>query len=200
MTASITVDGTTTYYATLADAAAAVSEGQTIVLLDDVTVAEGETLAFNAWAELDAGEHTITCSGTVTIGESDGIIFENALYYLGDATEKKTTTTVPTYFVAGNGYAIFRPDMENMDAVLILHDATLAPVFYQWVTGYEADFEFPGSLTIQFSGTNYLNDDGSGTHYARVLVVEGNAAIEGIGENAILNIVGGDYSLSLIHI
>ena len=59
--------GEVTKYATLAEAISAASSGDKITLLDDVTIGQNETAAFDAWVEIEANGHTITNNGTIVL-------------------------------------------------------------------------------------------------------------------------------------
>lgn len=66
--ASVTTSGgEVTKYATLAEAISAASSGDKITLLDDVTIGQNETAAFDAWVEIEANGHTITNNGTIVL-------------------------------------------------------------------------------------------------------------------------------------
>lgn len=71
--ASVTIDGTTTYYADISKAwSSAQSGAATLTLLSDVTVSEILTTSENSNITLDCGGHTLTGSGQNTIKVNDG--------------------------------------------------------------------------------------------------------------------------------
>lgn len=196
--ASITAGGTTTYYTSLSGAAAAVEEGQTISLLSDITIAADETVTFAAFADLDANGHSITCCGSVVIGDKEGIIFNNELYYYGgDITQGRNSAgallslvKVPdiTYYTAGDGYLTVAPNSEKSAPVIELHNVSIthdlgsveAGVINY--SGTDAD-----SLTILFYGNNtiYSSSDGS---YSAVLYADGDITMIGMEEGAVLTL------------
>ena len=184
-----------TYYLTLAQAAAKVTEGGTIQVLTDVTIGEDETVTFAAFATLDVAEgKTVTCDGTVKIGDKDGIIFANTLYYYGgDVTNAKVVipgTGKPYYFKAGEGYIIGTStgsgdtDTDTMKLV----NAT--------VNSTDGDGIIGATLTISFSGINTITATGGEENIGIYSYWTG----EGVGKHvilsgeqgAVLNISAGD--------
>lgn len=189
------------------------SESAVVKLVDDYTVAEGETalvaenvvldlnsfdlvnngtLTFASVDSFEANGGTYTGEGTVTIGENDGIIYDNTLYYFGGeyATELSypldlVQFTVPTCFTAGEGFAVYSAG-EN--PVLTLNNATI----YSNEEGHGDTFttviRYSGedTLTILFSGENNLYATEAMAIYG--IRVDGPLVLEGAGENAVLNV------------
>lgn len=189
--AAITREGETTYYETLGQAAAAVAEGETIDIFENVTIGQEETVAFAAFAYLAVGEgKSIICNGTVTIGGSNGIIFENALYYHGGEADEDwelKVTHVPTYWTAGEGYAIFCPSTEEKEAELTLYNAT---IYSEMSSSDDAAVECYENLCLRFSGTSTLT---ANSHTcSQVFCFYHDTTMIGIGEDAVLNLQGND--------
>ena len=89
---------------------------------------------------------------------------------------------VPTYWVAGDGYVYFDPAAK----LLTLDNAT---VYSELWSSEEAAVYWEDDLVINFSGTNTMsaNDHSNGI----VISVKGAAVMNGIGQNAVLNIISG---------
>ena len=204
--ASITRDGVKTNYTTLAEAAAAVAEGDTVTILRDVTVGQDETVAFAAFAKLDANGHTVTCSGTVTIGGEAGIIFGNALYYHGgDVTEKGLfldSVENATYYTAGEGHACFFPSDGENPALLRLNNATIQGYDYvNFATSYtsegiyyEANTAYGNEentdLVVQFFGENIVAGRTGYDGSTGIYIDGGGLTLEG-ADGAVLSVSSG---------
>ena len=184
-----------TYYLTLEAAAAAATEGDTLDILTDVTV-NGD-LAFAAFVELIAGDHTVTCTGTVTIGGEPGILFENALYvYGGDITntglEIRKADSHDTYYTAGAGYVIRIYRVSDQEIDLTLHNATINT---EGVGVLDAS-EFK-IFNIRYSGSNRITGStGIRTlEFAESMTLTGTSgstlAVTGTGEIGIEHSSGG---------
>lgn len=209
--ASITREGVTTQYTSLAEAAAAVLEGDIIDVLADVTIAENETLAFAAYAELAVAEGvSITCEGTVTINGDDGILFENMLYYYGgDRTEEgiyvRESDQYPTYYTAGEGYACYYPADGETEPLLCLYNATVLGSDYASMSssygsdGIRTNFHGEGNLHVKFFGENTVMGR-HGFDGSFGIKVDGDLTLEG-AEGAVLHVGSGlanssSYALS----
>lgn len=199
--ASITREGVTTQYTSLAEAAAAVSEGDTIDVWADVTVAEDETLAFAAYADLAVAEGvSITCEGTVTINEKAGILFENMLYYYGgDSTEKgiivMESNQYPIYYAAGEGHACYYPAEGETAPLLCLYNATILGNDYASMAtsygseGIRTQFYEESKLHVKFFGENTVKGR-SGYDGSFGIYVNGDLTLEG-AEGAVLHVGSG---------
>ena len=184
-----------TYDVTLAEAAENVTQGATVHVLTDVTVSEGETVTFAAFAKLDVAEgKKITCGGTVKIGEADGIIYENTLYYYGgdrtnDDWQDFQYVLQPTCWTAGEGHVTYDPETNTLS----LHNAT--STFYpdsESIGCLEyADRNATKPMTINFRGVNTLTSE-----YRHAIWVQIPVTMNGIGANAVLNVIGLETSRS----
>ncbi|MBE6735114.1 MAG: hypothetical protein E7563_07230, partial [Ruminococcaceae bacterium] len=151
------------------------------------------------FANLDcfvANDGNYTGEGTVKVGEYDGIIFENTLYYFGgeytpDTNVKRDLVNEKdrTYFTAGEGYAIYT----NTDgAVLNLYNATIYSNHEGVGDSSTVAIYYSGedTLTVNFYGENNLYSEAD----LCVMGIEtlGSLVLNGLGDNPVLNIKGED--------
>lgn len=178
-----------TYYTTLVEAAAKVTEGDTIEVLTDVTIGADETVTFAAFTHLNVAEgKTVTCSGTVKIGEEDGIIFENTLYYYGgDRTYEEwqdfQTILQLTCWTAGEGHVTYDPEtntlsLYNATSTFCPNSASNGCLEYAQESASEP-------MTINFRGVSTLTSENK-----QVFWIETPVTMNGIGPNAVLNVIG----------
>ena len=192
-----------TYYTTLAEAATKVTaESNTIEVLTDATIGSDETLSFAAFATLKVADgKNITCSGTVKIGEAEGIIFENTLYYYGgDVTNGDNISgnligvdkvSGITYWKAGSGYMILIPASGEETAVLELHNAS---VTHDQGTVEDGVIDHNDSLTVRFYGDNIISSDegnDSADSQSAVFRLDGTAILMGMEPDATLALISG---------
>ena len=158
-----------------------IPDGGILMLGDGVTLTNNGTLTFGSNSSFNAGEGTYTGKGAVKIGDSDGIIFENELYYYGETLDMSITN--PTYFKAGEGYAIFDPSV----AILTLNNATITGAGYE---GNSYAVYYDRDLIINFSGTNTIAGDNTEGDNSVGILVGGALTLDGTS-NSILNVKGG---------
>ncbi len=131
-------------YLTLAEAIAAAKAKDTVVLLADVTVAEGETIAINGF-NLDAGSFKLTNNGIIKVsGESTLKLasFEGESIDLLDGAIVKNSIINGHVFVAGK--VIFRGD----NTVGMIYDYGTLTDYYGTTANMEWSVEEGASLTI----------------------------------------------------
>ena len=112
-------------------------------------------------------------------------VLDGVTYVYGGVADKDWdlwNVEAPTYWIAGEGYAYFNPET----GVLTLDNAT---IYAESASSDDAAVVYKQDLTINFSGTNTLttNDHNGGT----VLYCEGQTVMNGIGEDAVLNLYSG---------
>lgn len=189
------------------------SESATVKLLDDYTVSEGvavavaenvvldlNTFTFEnngavAFASMDnfyANEGTYTGEGTVTIGDKEAAVYDNALFYFGGEYHAEkifpmdlADLTVPTWFTAGEGYVTYTP---GQNPVLTLNNATVYSNEKSHGDSRSTAIYYSGeeTLTILFSGENTLYATKDYAVYG--IETAGALALEGVGDDAVLNI------------
>ena len=139
-----------TYCLTLADAAAAVAGDGTITLLQNVTIAEEETVDFPGFVTL-AGDFTVTNQGTVTIGGEAAVIHENKLYLEGDLDMYMHLSGAckPTYWAAGDGYVLY-----DGNGTMRMYDAEIEVNHIS--SEYNGAIYTTIDLVIEFYGENHL--------------------------------------------
>lgn len=119
------------------------------------------------------------------VGMPDKDLEDVTYFFGGVANEKWDLWNIeqPTYWIAGEGFAYFDPEA----GVLTLEDATLDPELY---SSDDAAVLWNEDLVINFSGTNTItaNDHNNGI----VIIVSGATVMNGIGQDAVLNINSGD--------
>jgi len=189
------------------------SESAVVKLVDNYNIAVGEsalvaenvvldlnsfdlvnngTLTFASVYSFESNGGTYTGEGTVTIGENEGVIYDNTLYYFGGEYATELTYpldlvqfTVPTYFTAGEGFALYSAD-EN--PVLTLNNATIYSNKEGHGDTYTNVIRYSGedTLTILFSGENNLYATEAMVVYG--IRADGPLVLEAVGENAVLNV------------
>ncbi len=158
-----------------------------VAAVDKLVINPGVTLTVNGKLTVSGlkKDGNVAGDGVVIVGDTEYKIFDNDLYrYAGaaDVNWEIWNVEFPTYWTAGEGYAAFNPDTQ----VLTLHNATIYAESY---SSDDAGVVYKQDLTINFSGTNTLttNDHNSGT----VLYCEGKTVMNGIGQDAVLNLYSG---------
>ena len=192
-----------TYYKTFTQATEAANGMQNaqITVLADVTVT-GNVNCGNAALTVNSGvtmtvEGQLTAAavtnnggwagdGFVTVGGVEYKVFNNALYlFAGEADEdwEIWNVTVPTYWTAGEGYAAFDPE----NSVLTLHDAS---IYAKCFSSDDSAVEYEKDLIINFSGSSTLTTNDH--NQASFFYIKGATVMNGVGENAVLSILGGN--------
>lgn len=177
-----------TYFETLADAANAANENDTIVLIADVT----EDVNFPVYVNLELGEYSI--EGDITIQDQEARIVNGKLYLYGGELNNTGNyievygDTKPTYWNAGEGYAIYEGNGR-----LKLNNATIS--YTGDGNGAYYTIRSMNDLTIEFVGENNVYCSSPEECVAILTHGNGNTPrdLTLVGEkNAVLNITTGD--------
>ncbi len=176
------------------------TNGHTLTVPKGMTLTNNGGLVFGDTSHYFGGKGTYAENDTaaVKIGTSDGIIFENKLYYLGELCEvwgseiigiNLETAATNTYYPAGEGYAIYEGS-----GILRLHNAKITtPNNETSGTGSRYVIYSNGNLNIHFSGKNQL-ESGNLKDTNAGIYVGGDLTMTAVGENAELTVQCGSSS------